>query len=124
MQVAELVPPVSALERGGVADVEQLAPGDGFEELQTRRLGLVPAREQPADGAHAMLRRDPDASRGATTLLAPHSGAPACTAASGSATSRVASWARCSRCVGTLWVLALPLAVLAILISVDLTRRA
>ncbi len=54
--VAELVPAVPVLQRGGVGALEQRGPGDGLEHPQVRGLGLVPAADQRVDGADAALR--------------------------------------------------------------------
>ena len=56
MAVAELVPEVALAQRLGVAALEQLGAGGGLEQLQVRRLGLVPARDQAVDlGAASKL---------------------------------------------------------------------
>jgi cytochrome P450 len=59
--VAELVPEVAAVERGGVRAGEQLGAGGRLEHPQVRRLGLVPAGDQPVDHPQASLRRDDQA---------------------------------------------------------------
>ena len=56
--VAELVPQVTARVRCGVGPFERRPAGDRLEHQQVRRLGLVPAGEQPVDRAHAALGRD------------------------------------------------------------------
>ena len=49
--VAELVPQVAVLERCLVGALEQVVAGDRLEHLQMRRLGLVPAGDQPSTAA-------------------------------------------------------------------------
>ena len=60
MAVPELVPQVAEVEGGTVGGGERLVSGEGFEHLQVRGLGLVPAGEQPVHGWHRGLRRDDD----------------------------------------------------------------
>ena len=72
--VAELVPQVAAGQRGGVGASHQLRPGHRLQQQQVRRLGLVPAGDQPVDDPGGPVRaRAPGRS----------SRAPACTAPSG-----------------------------------------
>src|SRR5215218_6958302 len=56
MQVAELVPKIAALDRSPVRTLEKLSPRSGLEQLQVRRLALVPTGEQPVDRAERPLR--------------------------------------------------------------------
>src|SRR4051812_11802803 len=56
VRVTELVPAVAGPERGGIRALDQLPAADGLEHQQVAGVGLVPAGEQPVDGAHAALR--------------------------------------------------------------------
>ena len=51
MRVAELVPVVAGVERGVIRALDQLAAGDGLEHQQVGGVGLVPAGDEPVDGA-------------------------------------------------------------------------
>src|SRR3954452_18381182 len=59
--VAELVPEVPARERLAVAGGQQGGPGDGLGHEEVRRLGLMPAGDEPVDRVHAALGRDDQA---------------------------------------------------------------
>ena len=61
VQVAELVPEVAALVRCPVGASEELGPRRRLEQLEVRRLGLVPAREQAVDREQSALGRDDQA---------------------------------------------------------------
>ena len=58
MAVAELVPAVAVLERGPVAAVEELLAGGGAQQVEVRRLRLVPAGHEPVDRTETPLGRD------------------------------------------------------------------
>ena len=55
MQVAELVPEVAGLQRGGVGALDQPPAGDGVQHVEVRGLGLVPAGDQAVDRADAAV---------------------------------------------------------------------
>lgn len=58
MNVPELVPQVTLLQRNRIGALEEFSPGDRFEHGEVRRLRFVPTREQPVDGPDASIGGD------------------------------------------------------------------
>src|SRR5690242_11683753 len=61
VEVAELVPEVAERARGRIRACEQLASRRRFEHEEVRGLRLVPAGQEPVDGAQAALGCDDEA---------------------------------------------------------------